>query len=81
MNGRKVEFDWDEVNVGHVGRHSVLPDEAEQVILNDPVDLGIEIVEGEDRYLDLGATVKGRILLVVTTSRKDRIRVVTAFDN
>jgi len=29
-----------------VARHSGLPDEAEHVILNDPVDLGIEIVEG-----------------------------------
>ncbi len=37
------------------------------------------IVEGEERYLNLGATVQGRILLVVTTWREDRVRVVTAF--
>lgn len=43
MDGREVEFDWDEANVGHVARHSVLPNEAEQVILNDPADLGIDI--------------------------------------
>jgi hypothetical protein len=46
MNGPEIEFDWDEANIGHVARHSVLPDEAEQVILNDPVDLGMEILEG-----------------------------------
>ena len=57
-----------------------LPEEAEQVILNDPVDLGMEIVEGEERYLTLGATVQGRVLLVVTTWREDRVRVVTAFE-
>jgi uncharacterized DUF497 family protein len=62
------------------GRHSVLPEEAEQVILNDPVDLGMEIVEGEERYLNLGATVQGRVLLVVTSWREDRVRVVTAFE-
>ena len=73
-------FDWDEANVGHVARHNVLPDEAEQVIINDPLDLGMEIVEGEDRYLNLGATVQGRVLLVVTTWREDRVRVVTAFE-
>jgi hypothetical protein len=28
---------------------------------------GMEIVEGEERYLNLGATVRGRVLLVVTT--------------
>ena len=60
MNGLDIEFDWDEANIGHVARHSVLPEEAEQVILNDPVDLGMEIVEGEERYLNLGATVQGR---------------------
>jgi hypothetical protein len=41
----EIEFDWDEANIGHVARHSVLPEEAEQVILNDPVDLGMDIVE------------------------------------
>lgn len=79
-DGREIEFDWDEANVGHVARHRVQPDEAEQAVRNDPVDLGIEIVEGEERYLNLGATVEGRVLLVVTTWREDRIRVVTAFE-
>jgi len=80
MNGGEIEFDWDDANIGHVARHSVLPDEAEQVVLNDPVDLGMEIVEGEERHLNLGATVQGRVLLVVTTWRDHRIRVVTAFE-
>ena len=30
MNDREIEFDWDEANPGHVARHRVLPDEAEQ---------------------------------------------------
>lgn len=75
-----IEFDWDEANLGHIVRHGVQPDEAEQVILNDPVDLGMEIVEGEERYLNLGATSGGRVLLVVTTWREDRVRVVTTFE-
>lgn len=80
MNGAELEFDWDEANSGHIARHSVLPEEAEQVILNDPVDMGIEISEGEERFLNLGPTNSGRILLVITTWREDRVRVVTAFD-
>ena len=80
MNGPEIEFDWDEANIGHVARHSVVPEEAEQVILNDPVDIGMEIVEGEERHLNLGATAQGRVLLVVTTWRKYRVRVVTAFE-
>src|SRR6202521_5364704 len=78
--GPEIEFDWGEANIGHLARHSVLPEEAEQVILNHPVDVGTEIVEGEERYLNLGATVQGRVLLVVTTWREDRVRVVTAFE-
>jgi uncharacterized protein len=58
----------------------VQPAEAEEVILNDPVDLGLEVVEGEERYLNLGVTFQGRVLLVVTTWREDRVRVVTAFE-
>ncbi len=80
MNGPEIEFDWDEANIGHVARHRVRPEEAEQVILNDPVDLGIEIIEGEERYLNIGTTERGRILLVVTTWREHRVRVVTAFE-
>jgi len=38
--------DWDEANVRHVARHSGLPDEAEHVILNDPVDLGLKSSKG-----------------------------------
>jgi len=40
----------------------------------------MEIVEGEERYLNLGATVQGRVLLVVTTWRGRPARVVTAFE-
>src|ERR1700690_1337188 len=80
MNGPEIEFDWDEANVGHLARHSILPEEAEQVILNHPVDLAMELVEGEERYLNLGATLQGRVLLVVTTWRDSRVRVVTAFE-
>jgi uncharacterized DUF497 family protein len=76
----EIEFDWDDANIGHVARHNVRPDEAEHVLLNDPVDLGMEIIEGEERYLDIGATFNGRVLVVVTTLREDRVRVVTSFE-
>jgi uncharacterized DUF497 family protein len=80
VNGSEIEFDWDEANIDHLARHSVLPGEAEQVVVNDPVDIGMEIVNGEECYLNLGATVQGRVLLVVTTWREDRVRVITAFE-
>lgn len=78
--GPEIEFDWDDANIGHLARHRVTPEEAEEVILRDPVDLGMEIVAGEERHLNLVSTQRDRILLVVTTWREDRVRVVTAFD-
>lgn len=78
--GPEIEFEWDDANIGHLARHRVTPEEAEEIILRDPLDLGMEIVGGEERHLNLGSTLRDRILLVVTTWRKDRVRVVTAFD-
>jgi len=36
--------------------------------------------KGRSVYLNLGATVQGRVLLVVTTWREERVRIVTAFE-
>lgn len=71
-------FDWDKGNIDHIARHGVTPAEAEQVILNDPVDLSFEIRNNEERTAQVGETDAGRILVVVSTTRGDLIRVVTA---
>lgn len=72
-------FDWDEANIQHIARHDIEPAEAEQVILNNPIELEGRQVNGEDRILSLGITNQGRLLLVATTMRGHRLRVVTAF--
>ena len=59
-----IEFDWDETNIRHLERHRVTPQEAEQVIFNNPLDLEMKIVEGEERCVNLGATRRGRVLMV-----------------
>jgi uncharacterized DUF497 family protein len=73
------QFDWDAANTAHIARHEVTPAEAEQVVLGSPLPLDIEERAGENRHTDLGETVGGRLLLVIWTWRKHRIRVVTAF--
>lgn len=74
-----MEFDWDTANTKHLATHKVSPEEAEQVIENNPLDLTHRIVNGEDRILHLGETKSGRILFVVATGRGGLIRVVTAY--
>jgi len=73
-------FDWDDANIGHIAEHDVAPEEAEEVVLGDPLDVGFEVVDGEDRWAYIGETDEGRILRVTITLRGERMRVVTAFE-
>jgi hypothetical protein len=74
-------FDWDSANIGHIAEHDVTPDEAEDVVLGDPLELGCEkSVDGEDRWTYVGETSLGQVLQVVITLRGEKIRVVTAYE-
>jgi len=72
-------FDWDDANHGHIARHGVAPSEAEQIVLGTSLPLESDERSGEIRHTELGETTEGRLLLVVWTWRRRRIRVVTAF--
>jgi len=73
-------FDWDSENIGHIARHNVAPEEAEEVIVGDPLDIGFDVLDGEERWSYLGETNDGRILWITITLRAKRMRVVTAFE-
>jgi uncharacterized DUF497 family protein len=74
-----LNFDWDDANIGHLTPHQISPDEAEQAIQNRPVDLESHIRNGEERIAQVGETDAGRILIVVSTMRGKKVRVVTAW--
>lgn len=74
-----LEFDWDEANIAHIAEHDVVPQEAEEVIKNNPVDLEEQKRNGEIRLVQMGETADRRVLIVVTTWRGCKLRVVTAF--
>jgi uncharacterized DUF497 family protein len=73
-----LEFDWDRANIAHIAQHKVKPEETEQALKNDPVDLEYPFVEGEHRWTVIGHTNTLRILTVVWTLRGEATRVVTA---
>jgi len=73
-------FEWDDANILHIAEHSVVPEEAEEIILGDPLDVGFGLVDGEERWSYLGETNDGRIMWVTITLRGKRMRVVTAFE-
>jgi len=83
MNRQSLEFDWDEANLRHLARHKVIPQEAEEVVLGNPLDIELQTAEGsggEERILHVGETCKGRILELVSTWRGGKVRIVSAWD-
>lgn len=74
-----LQFEWDEQNVRHLTPHQIAPVEAEQVILNRPIDLESHLRNEEHRLVQIGETDAGRVLIVITTMRDNKIRVITAW--
>ena len=79
MVAGRIEFDWDDENEKHLGAHRVAPAEFEQLLNNDPVDLDFDLIGNEERYRSVGLTNGGRLLSVVWTIRKGKVRAITAF--
>jgi uncharacterized DUF497 family protein len=75
-----VEFDWNAANVGHIARHGITPHEAEEAVLIEPLDADVQQQHGELRVLCLGRTKSGRLLTVLYTEWRGKIRIVTAYE-
>lgn len=75
----RLQFNWDEANKSHIARHGVRPEEAEQVLANEPLEVEAVIRQDEFRRVCIGRTDPGRFLNVVYTIRNNEIRVVTAY--
>ena len=73
-------FEWDEEKTSlNYKKHKVDFEEATTVFL-DPFSMTIpdpENSESEARYIDLGLSDKGRLLIVVYTERGLNIRIIT----
>jgi hypothetical protein len=76
-------FEWDNHNSDKIiEKHGVTPVECEQVFFNLPVIAGDDVKhsETENRFYALGQTDSGRLLFLVFTVRKDKLRVISARD-
>ncbi|MBI4220899.1 MAG: BrnT family toxin [Chloroflexi bacterium] len=73
-------FEWDLGNsVKNWRRHEVRQAEAEQVMLNRPlVAMDVKHSRQEPRLIALGKTDPGRLLAIVFTMRRGRVRVISA---
>ena len=57
-----MDFRWNRWNEGHIARHGVAPEEAEEALLHARKPFPRKY---EDKWLAWGATVSGRMLQVV----------------
>ena len=76
-----LRFHWDVHHVGHVARHNVQPEEVEQALSGEIVDLDYHITEdGDERWTVMGQTTAGRLLVIVWTIIDDGFyRPITAY--
>jgi len=73
-------FEWDRNNLTKIRAHGITREEAEQTLLNDPIPVYEQEVEGEPPFVYYGETSAGRLLAAIVTERAGKIRVVTAYD-
>ncbi len=75
-----LQFEWDEAKAeANAQKHGVSFEEA-LTVFGDPnaiTTLDIEHSIGEERFVDIGCSVSGRVLIVVYTERDARIRVIS----
>jgi len=76
----KLIFEWDEAKAkANFKKHKVGFDEG-KTIFNDPFLLTFpdsDNSENEERYVNLGLSAKGRVLILIHTERQDRIRIIS----
>ncbi len=80
-SGEIIDFDWDSGNRGkNLKKHGVTDEESEEAffdtekkILRDPLHSNTE-----ERYILLGQTKQKKILFIVFTKRKHRIRIISS---
>jgi uncharacterized DUF497 family protein len=76
-----MEFAWDpNKTTSNLRRHNVSFGEA-ATVFSDPLSTTVPDPDhslGEDRYITIGMSYRGRLLIVAHTEHGDRIRIISA---
>lgn len=76
----KLTFEWDEVKaIASFKKHKVSFEEG-KTIFNDPCLYTFpdnEHSADEGRYINIGLSVHGRVLILIHTERRDKIRIIS----
>ncbi|UCD28820.1 MAG: BrnT family toxin [Planctomycetota bacterium] len=76
-----LTFEWDEDKADqNLKKHDVSFHEA-KTVFNDPFAITIhdpDHSDDEDRYIDIGLSFKGRLIVVLYTERGNTIRIISS---
>lgn len=79
--GEITDFDWDTGNRGKsLQKHGVTDEESEETFFDSGKRIFKDTVhsENEDRYVLIGQTKQEKILFIVFTKRKNKIRIISS---
>ena len=87
-NGSKIlekvtGFEWDSGNRNkNLARHQVTTQECEEVFFNQNRKTQIDALhsKNEERYILIGNTKRSRLLYIIFTVRKEKVRIISARD-
>ena len=76
----KLAFEWDEAKAReNLKKHKVSCEEG-KTIFNDPFLLtfpDIHTSDAEERYVNIGLSIRDRVLVLIHTERQGRIRIIS----
>lgn len=76
----KLAFEWDEAKAReNLKKHKVSFEEG-KTIFNDPFLLtfpDIHTSDAEERYVNIGLSIRDRVLVLIHTERQGRIRIIS----
>ena len=76
----ELSFEWDEIKAKENLRKHEVSFEEGKTIFNDPFLFTFPDYEhsvDEERYVNIGLSVTGRILILTHTERQDKIRIIS----
>lgn len=75
-------FEWDSGNLNHINKHFVIDKECEEVFSIKPLIIADDEThsKSEKRYRAYGKTFESRLLNIVFTIRKNKLRAISARD-
>lgn len=79
--GKTKCFEWDKGNIDKsYQKHGIATNQTEEIFLDESLGIikDIKHSQKEKRFIALGKTFQNKVLFVIFTIRKDKIRIISA---